>query len=142
MEILSSMDEAAQPLLPARVHRRIVVDAPDIVAATDLADRLRAHTPLVSSNGGDGCRLTVPRADPDASRGILATVQEWARHWELEAVPVKIDRRPYTLGSPPEAETDRRPRPKLLFFYSAHSGQCRRAEALLAQVLQRRHNHD
>jgi thioredoxin-like negative regulator of GroEL len=33
-------------------------------------------------------------------------------------------------------------RPRLLFFYSRTSGRCRRAEAFLAQVLQRRQNHD
>jgi hypothetical protein len=34
------------------------------------------------------------------------------------------------------------PRPRLIFFHSPVSGSCRRAEAHLAQVLQRRHNHD
>jgi thioredoxin-like negative regulator of GroEL len=33
-------------------------------------------------------------------------------------------------------------RPKLLFFYTDSSGRCRRAEGFLAQVLQRRKNHD
>jgi thioredoxin-like negative regulator of GroEL len=33
-------------------------------------------------------------------------------------------------------------RPRLLFFYSDHSGACRRAEGFLAQVLQHRQNHD
>ncbi len=33
-------------------------------------------------------------------------------------------------------------RPKLIFFYSPLSGRCRRAEGFLAQVLQRRHNHE
>ena len=33
-------------------------------------------------------------------------------------------------------------RPGLVFFYSPVSGRCRRAEGFLAQVLQRRHNHD
>src|SRR2546423_9373445 len=33
-------------------------------------------------------------------------------------------------------------RPRLLFFYSPTSGRCRRVEGFLAQVLQRRHNHD
>jgi thioredoxin-like negative regulator of GroEL len=33
-------------------------------------------------------------------------------------------------------------RPKLIFFYSPLSGRCRRSEGFLAQVLQRRHNHD
>ena len=37
----------------------------------------------------------------------------------------------------PEAE-----RPRLLFFYSPTSGRCRRTEAYLAQVFQRRRNHD
>jgi thioredoxin-like negative regulator of GroEL len=33
-------------------------------------------------------------------------------------------------------------RPRLVFFYSPASGRCRRTEGFLAQVLQRRHNHD
>lgn len=33
-------------------------------------------------------------------------------------------------------------RPKLVFFYSPQSGRCRRVEGFVAQVLQRRHNHD
>ena len=33
-------------------------------------------------------------------------------------------------------------RPMLLFFTSQTDGRCRRAEGFLAQVLQRRHNHD
>jgi thioredoxin-like negative regulator of GroEL len=32
-------------------------------------------------------------------------------------------------------------RPGLVYFYSARSGACRRAEGFLAQVLQRRKNH-
>jgi len=32
-------------------------------------------------------------------------------------------------------------KPGLVFFYSARSGACRRAEGFLAQVLQRRRNH-
>jgi thioredoxin-like negative regulator of GroEL len=33
-------------------------------------------------------------------------------------------------------------KPRLLFFDSASSGRCRRVEGFLAQVLQRRSNHD
>lgn len=33
-------------------------------------------------------------------------------------------------------------RPRLLFFYSARDGYSRRVEGFLAQVLQRRRNHD
>ena len=33
-------------------------------------------------------------------------------------------------------------RPRLVFFHSSLSGPCRRTEGHLAQVLQRRHNHD
>jgi thioredoxin-like negative regulator of GroEL len=33
-------------------------------------------------------------------------------------------------------------RPRLIFFYSKASGSCRRAEGFLAQVLQRRRNHE
>lgn len=33
-------------------------------------------------------------------------------------------------------------RPGLVFFHSSLSGRCRRIEGYLAQVLQRRHNHD
>jgi thioredoxin-like negative regulator of GroEL len=34
------------------------------------------------------------------------------------------------------------PRPRLVFFYSPVSGRCRRVEGFIAQVLQRRRNHD
>lgn len=33
-------------------------------------------------------------------------------------------------------------RPRLLFFFSRTSGRCRKVEAFLAQVLQRRQNHE
>lgn len=33
-------------------------------------------------------------------------------------------------------------RPRLVFFHSAKSGRCRRTEGFLAQVLQRRRNHE
>jgi thioredoxin-like negative regulator of GroEL len=33
-------------------------------------------------------------------------------------------------------------KPRLLFFYRKTSGPCRRVEAFLSQVLQRRHNHE
>jgi thioredoxin-like negative regulator of GroEL len=32
--------------------------------------------------------------------------------------------------------------PRLVFFYSPLSGRCRRVEGFIAQVVQRRHNHD
>ena len=32
--------------------------------------------------------------------------------------------------------------PRLIFFFSSRSGRCRRVEAFLAQVLQRRGNHE
>ena len=45
---------------------------------------------------------------------------------------------------PLPANADEAPdtRPKLVFFYSDRSGRSRRAEGYLAQVLQRRRNHD
>lgn len=33
-------------------------------------------------------------------------------------------------------------KPGLVFFYSPQSGRCRRVEGFLAQILQRRRNHD
>jgi thioredoxin-like negative regulator of GroEL len=33
-------------------------------------------------------------------------------------------------------------RPRLVFFYSCTSGRCRRVEGFVAQVLQRRRNHE
>jgi thioredoxin-like negative regulator of GroEL len=33
-------------------------------------------------------------------------------------------------------------KPRLFFFYGMTSGPCRRVEAFLSQVLQRRHNHE
>jgi thioredoxin 1 len=43
---------------------------------------------------------------------------------------------------PAAAPSRHEERPRLLFFYSPVSGHCRRAEGYLAQVLQRRQNHD
>jgi thioredoxin-like negative regulator of GroEL len=44
----------------------------------------------------------------------------------------------------PQAESPRQEqaRPRLVFFYSPLSGRCRRIEGFIAQVLQRRQNHD
>jgi thioredoxin-like negative regulator of GroEL len=41
-----------------------------------------------------------------------------------------------------QANVAEREKPRLLFFYSRRSGNCRRVEAYLAQVLQRRRNHE
>jgi thioredoxin-like negative regulator of GroEL len=49
------------------------------------------------------------------------------------AVDVQANARPTT----PHGE-----RPMLLFFTSQTNGRCRRTEGFLAQVLQRRHNHE
>jgi thioredoxin-like negative regulator of GroEL len=43
---------------------------------------------------------------------------------------------------PQVGEERRLERPRLVFFYSPLSGRSRRVEGFLAQVLQRRHNHD
>jgi thioredoxin-like negative regulator of GroEL len=42
----------------------------------------------------------------------------------------------------PAEQQSRAARPKLVFFYSPLSGRCRRVEGFLAQVLQRRRNHE
>ena len=47
---------------------------------------------------------------------------------------------PATVGV--KADGAATPRPQLLFFYSRTSGSSRRAEGFLAQVLQRRGNHE
>ena len=44
-------------------------------------------------------------------------------------------------GGRPRATVERQ-KPKLIFFYSETSGKSRRVEAFLAQVLQRRRNHN
>jgi thioredoxin-like negative regulator of GroEL len=40
------------------------------------------------------------------------------------------------------ALTEKPGKPRLLFFFESTDGQARRVEAFLAQVLQRRHNHE
>ena len=42
----------------------------------------------------------------------------------------------------PRPETEAWQRPRLVFFYSPLSGRCRRVEGFIAQVLQRRRNHE
>ncbi len=43
---------------------------------------------------------------------------------------------------PTVTDIEQAQRPKLVLFYSARSGQSRRVDGYLAQVLQRRRNHD
>jgi thioredoxin-like negative regulator of GroEL len=42
----------------------------------------------------------------------------------------------------PQSAPQPQQRPRLVFFYSPLSGRCRRVEGFIAQVLQRRRNHD
>lgn len=42
----------------------------------------------------------------------------------------------------PHRTTQMARKPRLVFFYSAKSGRCRRMDGYIAQVLQRRHNHE
>lgn len=48
------------------------------------------------------------------------------------------------MASVPQTQPVTRPqeRPRLVFFYSPQSGKCRRVEGFIAQVLQRRRNHE
>jgi thioredoxin-like negative regulator of GroEL len=48
------------------------------------------------------------------------------------------------VASVEEAQSAAQPelRPRLVFFFSPLSGRCRRVEGFIAQVLQRRRNHD
>jgi hypothetical protein len=48
------------------------------------------------------------------------------------------------VASVPQPQPSPQPheRPRLVFFYSPQSGRCRRVEGFIAQVLQRRRNHD
>jgi thioredoxin-like negative regulator of GroEL len=48
------------------------------------------------------------------------------------------------VATSPQPEPVTRPvgKPRLVFFYSPLSGRCRRVEGFIAQVLQRRQNHD
>jgi thioredoxin-like negative regulator of GroEL len=41
-----------------------------------------------------------------------------------------------------QPEHQSKERPQLVFFFSPRSGRCRRVEGFIAQVLQRRRNHD
>ena len=47
-----------------------------------------------------------------------------------------------SLAQAVEAAAEKADRPRLVFFFSARSGRCRRVEGFIAQVLQRRRNHD
>jgi thioredoxin-like negative regulator of GroEL len=46
-----------------------------------------------------------------------------------------------TAPAPPTTKVPVHTKPRLVFFHSAVSGNCRRVEGFLAQVLQRRRNH-
>src|SRR5919197_1209334 len=50
-------------------------------------------------------------------------------------------RRRYVMGSGTAVQSEATVKPRLVFFHSTFSGQCRRVEGFLAQVLQRLRNH-
>jgi hypothetical protein len=81
---------------PARTVR-VSVEAPDIIACADLAERLRRHAPQSLSTGDDGCRVLVPRVPPEALAELLRAVHEWAGVWELPECSLSVDRRRYVL---------------------------------------------
>jgi thioredoxin-like negative regulator of GroEL len=64
----------------------------------------------------------------------------------MAAAGERVGRRLSAVSGPPlravPAPAVRTARPKLVFFYSNASGRCRRVEGYVAQVLQRRANHD
>ncbi len=49
-----------------------------------------------------------------------------------------MDPVPHEAAVPPQPSN----RPRLVFFHSPSSGRCRRVEGFIAQVLQRRRNHE
>jgi hypothetical protein len=82
-----------------------------------------------------GAYPRVPAANPRGGslRGGVAGFRGGSSGYARQVgSPAQVD------GAPAAAHN----RPGLLFFYSRTSGRCRRAEAYLAQVLQRRHNHE
>src|SRR5439155_1141348 len=58
--------------------------------------------------------------------------------WSL---PLWSIRRRFVMGSGTAVHAEAIVKPRLVFFHSLFSGQCRRVEGFLAQVLQRRRNH-
>jgi thioredoxin-like negative regulator of GroEL len=48
----------------------------------------------------------------------------------------------WTITQAPQLVDEQAEKPRLVFFYSRQSGRCRRAEGFMAQVLQRRRNHE
>ena len=68
---------------------------------------------------------------------VWATVSRPATHRKRGEPAVAAGAKPARRGSLNGTE-----RPTLLFFYSPTSGESRRVEGFLAQVLQRRRNHD
>jgi thioredoxin-like negative regulator of GroEL len=60
----------------------------------------------------------------------------------VSARPERVDAAPGPALASHPARPSEDSRPRLVFFYSPASGRSRRAEGFLAQVLQRRRNHD
>ena len=83
--------------MPSARTVRVSVDAPDIIACADLADRLRGHSPQTLSTGDDTCRVLVPRVPAEALPELLRTVHAWAGAWELPECSLGVDRRRYVL---------------------------------------------
>lgn len=92
----------------------------------------------------DGARFVVAAGHQQAE--VEQVVEDHDRFLVVEhigpAAAIARASDPRHTDSAQAATTDTGAKPKLVFFYSPQSGRCRRVEGFVAQVLQRRRNHD
>jgi hypothetical protein len=75
----------------------LVLRLPGPLAATDLAVHLEAYGATVAT-GGDEIHVRIePRRRAEQLRSLLRSVNDWASRWQIEAIPIAIDKRQYRL---------------------------------------------
>ena len=80
------------------MNTRIVVEAPDLIATTDLVERLGGASAQTRPLPGDAYHVIVPRiSSPAGLRRVLAAIGAWAEFWELDGTPIRVGNASYEL---------------------------------------------
>ena len=86
----------------------LVVDAPNILCARALADRVSGLRCRVEPAADESCVVRIAFGETDLGR-LLCKVESWLTDYAIDAVQLLLDGRPYTLAAP--AASFVRPRP-------------------------------
>jgi hypothetical protein len=118
----------------------LTIEAADLESARGFYEALAGFEVelIAAANGSYRVKLTLGQGRSD-TLAVLRAIERYVTDWS-DGRPARIEMggANYTLDPAVDPTTEK---PKLVFVHSARSGPSRHVDAYLAQVLQRRQNH-